>query len=172
VRNTLVSFGEDACGHVYVVSIDRGSVERIQDGAPGPCVFKAAPPPLPPAPPPGGGSGPPPLPDRTSPRVSIRVARKGRVGRRAQPRVLLTASENCRVTIKARLAGTRLKRVRTPLRGGHRTTVRLRPKTNAIKRINRALRRHRRVTMKVSVVAVDAAGNVGRVTRRLNVRRA
>ena len=32
---TLVAFGEDACGHVYVVSLDRGSVERIQDGAPG-----------------------------------------------------------------------------------------------------------------------------------------
>ncbi len=171
-RNTLVSFGEDACGRLYVVSIDRGSVERVQDGAPGPCIFKAEPPPLPPAPPSGGGSGPPPLPDRTSPRVSIRVARKGRVGRRAQPRILLTASENCRVTIKARLAGTQLKRVRTPLRGGHRTTIRLRPKAKAIKRINRALRRHRRVAMKVSVVAVDAAGNVGRVTRRLSVRRA
>ena len=53
VRNTLVSFGEDACGHVYVVSIDRGSVERIQDGAPGACVLKPAPPALPPL----GGTG-------------------------------------------------------------------------------------------------------------------
>jgi hypothetical protein len=69
------------------------------------------------------------------------------------------------------LAGTKLKRVRTPLRGGHKTIVRLRPKAKAIKRIHRALRRHKRVTMTVSVVAVDAAGNTGRVTKRLKVRR-
>ena len=103
--------------------------------------------------------------------MTIRVARKGRVGRRATPRILLTASENCRVTIRARLAGTTLKRVRTPLRGGRRTIVRLRPKAKAVKRIHRALRRHKRVTMIVSVTAVDAAGNTGRVTRRLKVRR-
>ena len=83
VRNTLVSFGEDACGHVYVVSIDRGSVERIQDGAPGACVLKPAPPALPPSGGTGGGGSGPAGSDRTAPRVRIRVAGKGRVGRRA-----------------------------------------------------------------------------------------
>ena len=111
------------------------------------------------------------LPDHTSPRVNIRVARKGRVGRRATPRILLTATENCRVTIRARLAKTNLKRVRTPLRGGRRTIVRLRPKAKAIKKIHRALRRHKRVTMTVRLTAVDAAGNTGHVTKRLKVRR-
>ena len=38
----LISFGEDACGHVYVVSLV-GSVDRIQDGAPGTCVLRPAP---------------------------------------------------------------------------------------------------------------------------------
>ncbi len=166
----LGAFGEDACGHVYVVS-NNGTVSRVQDGALGPCVrgfagTTAAPPPA------GGSTGTPGPPDRTSPRISIRVARKGRVGRRATPRILLTASENCRVTITARLAKTNLKRVRTPLRGGRRTVVRLRPKARAIKKIRRALRRHKRVTMTVRVTAVDAAGNTRRVTKRLKLRRA
>ena len=93
------------------------------------------------------------------------------MGRRATPRIFITASENCRVTITARLAKTKLKRVRTPLRGGRRTVIRLRPRARAIKKIHRALRRHKRVTMVVKAVAVDAAGNRGRVTRRLKVRR-
>jgi glucose/arabinose dehydrogenase len=171
-RDLIVSFGEDACGHLYVVSLN-GEVDRVQDGASGPCVFKAAPPPLPPLSPggPGTGGAGPAAPDRTSPRITLRVARKGRVGRRATPRIQITASEACRVTITARLAGTKLKRVRTPLRAHHRTIVRLRPKAKAIKRIHRALRRHKRVTMTVKVVAVDPSGNVGRLTKRLKVRR-
>jgi hypothetical protein len=169
-RPRLAAFGEDACGHVYVVSLN-GTVDRIQEGPSiGPCVpgflgTGATPGP------PGSGPGPPTAPDRTSPRVNIRVARRGRVGRRATPRILLTASENCRVTIRARLAKTSLKRVRTPLRAGRRTVVRLRPKAKAIKKIRRALRRHKRVRMTVKVTAVDAAGNTGRVTKRLKVRR-
>ena len=171
-RDLIVSFGEDACGRLYVVSLN-GTVERVVDGLPGACVLKPVPPPLPtPVPAPPGGGGGPGVVDRTAPRVSVRVARKGRVGRRATPRIVLTASENCRVTIRARLAKTTLKRVRTPLRGGRRTIVRLRPKAKAIKKIRRALRRHKRVTMTVTVTAVDAAGNTGRVQRRLKVRRA
>ena len=98
-RGSIAAFGEDACGHVYVVSLT-GSVERIQDGAPGACALKPEPPPLPPSAPPSGGGGPAAL-DRTAPRVKIRVARKGRVGPRATPRIVLTASETCRVTIRA-----------------------------------------------------------------------
>jgi hypothetical protein len=165
-RSPLVSFGEDGCGHVYVVSLV-GSVERIQDGALGPCVPPAGSPPPPPAPP-----ARPSVPDRSSPRVSIRIARKGRVGRRATPRIRVVASENCRVLISARTAGTRLKRVRTPLRAGRRTIVRLRPTVKGVRRIRGALRRKRRITMVVSVRAVDAAGNVGRVQRRMKLRRA
>jgi glucose/arabinose dehydrogenase len=171
VRNTLVSFGEDACGHVYVVSIDRGSVERIQDGAPGACVLKPVPPALPRLGGTGGGGGGPAGSDRTAPRVRIQLARKGRVGRRARPQIALTASESCRVTIRARLAGWTLQRVRGPLRGGHRTIVRLRPKAKAVKRIRRSLRRHKHLTLRVSVTAVDAAGNTGHAQRRLKVKR-
>jgi glucose/arabinose dehydrogenase len=171
VRNTLVSFGEDACGHVYVVSIDRGSVERIQDGAPGACVLKPAPPALPSLGGGGGGGGPAGS-DRTAPRVRIRIAGKGRVGRRARPQIALTASEACRVTVRARLGGWKLVRARTSLRAGRRTVIRLHPKAKAVKRIRRSLRRHKRLTLRVSVTAVDAAGNSGHAQRRLKVRRA
>jgi glucose/arabinose dehydrogenase len=168
-RSAIVNFGEDACGHVYVVSL-AGSVDRIQDGPVGACVPRPGMPgpPAGPAPGPGGSTAP----DRTKPRIKIRIARKGRVGRLATPRIVLTASEACRVTIRARLADTRFKRVRTPLRAGRRTTIRLRPRSRrAIKRIHRALRRHRRVTLTVAVTAVDAAGNNRRVTRKLKTRR-
>jgi glucose/arabinose dehydrogenase len=171
-RNTLVSFGEDACGHVYVVSIDRGSVERIQDGTPGACVLKPVPPALPPLGGTGGGGGGPAGSDRTAPRVRIRTAGKGRVGRRARPQIALTASEACRVTIRARLGGSRLVRARTSLRAGHRTVVRLRPRAKALRRIRRSLRRHSHLTLRVSVTAVDAAGNTGHAARRLTVKRA
>jgi len=65
----------------------------------------------------------------------------------------------------------KLKRVRTPLRGGRRTTVRLRPSRRGSKRIRATLRRHRRAKLVVAVVARDAAGNTGRVQRRMKVRR-
>ena len=58
----LGAFGEDACGHVYVVS-NNGTVSRVQDGALGPCVrgfagTTAAPPPA------GGSTGTPGPPDQ------------------------------------------------------------------------------------------------------------
>jgi glucose/arabinose dehydrogenase len=165
----LVNFGEDACGHVYVVSTD-GTIDRLQDGAIGACVpgFQ------------GSGTTQPsaapgrvvPAADRTPPRVRIRVAGKGRVGRRGRPQIALTASEACRVTIRARLGGWTLRRARTSLRAGRRTVIRLRPKAKAVKRIRRSLRRHKHLTLRVSVTAVDAAGNTGHAQRRLKVKRA
>jgi hypothetical protein len=154
----LVSFAEDTCGRLYVVSLN-GAVERIHDGPASPC------PPPPPVP------APAPLPDRTSPRVRIELARKGRVGMRATPRIALTATESCRVTVRAHVGKVKLKRVRTPLRGGQRTILRLRTTRKGAKKLRKMLRRHRRATMIVSVTARDAAGNTGRVQRRMKIRR-
>jgi hypothetical protein len=42
-RDQIVDFGEDACGHVYVVSLTAGTVDRIQDGAIGACVLRPGP---------------------------------------------------------------------------------------------------------------------------------
>ena len=168
-RDLLVSFAEDACGHLYVISLN-GTVERVQEGAPGSCLLRPDPAPLPAF----GRPRPPVVPgvrDRTSPRVRIEVARKGRVGLRATPRIRLTASEACRVTITARVGKVKFKRVRTPLRGRRRTVVRLRTSRKGGQRLHTTLRRHRRATLVVSVSARDAAGNAGRVQRRLKVRR-
>jgi hypothetical protein len=169
-QTSVASFGEDACGHLYVASLE-GTVQRIQDGAPGACVLKPMPPALPPLGSTGGGGGGAAGSDRTAPRVRIRVAGKGRVGRRARPQIALTASEACRVTIRARLGGWRLVRARTSLRARRRTVIRLRPKAKAAKRIRRSLRRHKHLTLRVSVTAVDAAGNTGHAQRRLKVKR-
>jgi glucose/arabinose dehydrogenase len=166
--NNLVAFGEDACGHVYLVSTD-GTVDRVQDGAIGPCVLRPTPGITAPPPPPPPAK--PPVSDRSSPKVRIGLARHGRVGHRATPRITLTANEACRVTVTARLARVKLKRVRTPLRAGRRTIVRLRPSDRGVKRIHAALRRHRRRTLIVSVTARDAAGNTGRAHRRMKIRR-
>ena len=167
-RATLVSFGEDACGHVYVVSIE-GSVDRLQDGALGACVLRPAPASI--STPPAAPPAPPVVPDRTSPRVRIEIARKGRVGPRATPRIALTASESCRVTVTARVGKVKLKRVRTPLRGGRRTILRLRTARKGAKKLLKTLKRHRRATLVVTVTARDAAGNRGRVQRRMKIRR-
>ena len=62
----LAAFGEDACGHVYVVSIN-GSVDRVQDGALG--AVRARRRRRARAAPARRGARPAALPDRTSPRV-------------------------------------------------------------------------------------------------------
>jgi glucose/arabinose dehydrogenase len=162
----LVAFGEDACGHVYVVST-AGAVARVQDGAVGLCVLKPDVPGFPSGPVPGT----PARPDRSAPRVRIGLVRKGRVGLRATPRIVLTASEPCRVTVAARVGNVKLKRVRTSLRGGHRTILRLRPTRKGAKRIRATLKRHRRATLVVSVSARDAAANTSHAKRRMKVRR-
>jgi hypothetical protein len=164
--SNLAGFGEDACGHVHIVS-NNGSVDRVQDGALGPCTLKPGPPAIAP---PAAPAAPKP-PDRTSPRVRITLARKGRVGLRATPRIALTATESCRVTVTARVGKVKFKRVRTPLRGGRRTILRLRPSRSGARKLRRTLRRHRRATLIVSVTARDAAGNTGRVQRRMKIRR-
>jgi hypothetical protein len=162
--HNLVAFGEDACGHLHIVSSD-GTVDRVRDGAIGPCVLRPTP----------ANTAPPPAQplvfDRSPPRVRIGIARRGRVGLRATPRIALTADESCRVTVTARVARVKLKRVRTPLPGGRRTILRLRPSHKGVKRIRKALRRYRRRTLIVSVTAKDAAGNTGRAQRRMKIMR-
>ena len=167
-RPTLVSFGEDACGHVYVVSV-AGSVDRSRTGrsARASCAPRRAASRRPRRRGPAG----PALPDRTSPRCGSGSRARGRVGLRATPRIALTASEACRVTVTARVGRVKLKRVRTPLRGGRRTIVRLRPSRRGAKRIRTTLSRHRRATLVVSVRAADAAGNTSRAKRRMKLRR-
>ena len=73
--------------------------------------------------------------------------------------------------MNARVGKVKFKRVRTPLRGGRRTIVRLRPSRKGGQRLRTLVRRQRRATLVVSVTARDAAGNTGRVQRRMKIRR-
>ena len=107
------------------------TASRTAPSAPASCAPR--PPPI--ARPPAARAGSRPVPDRTSPRVRIELVRKGRVGLRATPRIALTATEACRVTVTARAGKVKLKRVRTPLRGGRRTIVRLRPTRKGAKQL-------------------------------------
>jgi Glucose / Sorbosone dehydrogenase len=148
---SVSSFGEDACGRIYVTSL-AGPVYRIQDGALSPCAFPAPP-------------TPPPVPaavDRTAPRLRISV----RGLRRRHLRLRVRCDEPCRVTASGRLRGLgRLKTARRSLPANRRMLVRLRMS----RRIARQARRRRRVVAVVTVRARDAAGNERR--RRLNWKR-
>ena len=84
---------------------------------------------------------------RARPHLAARadpLARKGRVGRRATPRIRLTASENCRVTIRARLPGRSSSACARRCGAGAARSCGCARRARAVKRIRSALRRHRR----------------------------
>jgi hypothetical protein len=149
---SLSSFGEDACGRIYVSSLN-GPVYRVQDGAPTPCRY---PPPRAPAP-------RPPAADTTPPR--LRVAIRGLRHRRL--RLALRCDEACRTTIAVRLFGVRRLSIRhRTLAAARRTVVRLKLSPRTLRRLRHRLAKRGLVRVRVTVTAADAAGNVRRVTRR------
>jgi glucose/arabinose dehydrogenase len=87
------SFGEDACGRVYIAS-GGGEVRRFQiEGAAPPAACEASAPPTPPPPPPGGP--PPPPPAAAKPPAICRVPRV--IGIRRQPAQARIRRATCRV---------------------------------------------------------------------------
>jgi Glucose / Sorbosone dehydrogenase len=149
----LSSFGEDACGRLYAASLD-GPVYRIQDGAPTPCSFPAA----------------PQAADVTAPGLRVRILRLSLQHRRL--RLAVRCSEACRVAIASRLRGVRkLKVRRRSLAAGERKVVRIKLSRRLTRRVRGTLRRRGFVRMAVTVRAVDAAGNRRAVTRRGRLRR-
>ena len=165
VRANLASFGEDACGHLYVVSLN-GTVERVQDGLLGACVLKPDPP-APPAPP-----GPPPPPDTTAPRLDISAASRQRARGVLSIRVSVRCDEPCRVAANASLRGvTKLRQRTVQLPAGHSVVVRLRPTVSGGKKIKRSLKRRRSLRVVITVEATDPSGNRARAERRVTLRR-
>jgi hypothetical protein len=153
--SNVSSFGEDGCGHVYVASLD-GPVSRIQDGAASPC----------------GAAPPPSLPARgdTTP-CTIKAASKGtqRILRRGKRlRLTLTASERCRVTLRAK----RFRTKRLTLQPNVRRVVRLAPTKQGLRRLRRARARSERHRLRITVRirALDAAGNASTARARPRVR--
>ena len=170
----LSSFGEDACGRVYVVSLN-GPVQRLADG--GGC---AAPAPGPGGPQPSPGA---PSADTRAPVLSISVARRQRALRTAVLRIRVRCDEACTVRASGRVRLTRgrapsaaagrpllVRTRRAALRAGVRTTLRLGIARSTRRRIGRALRRPRRTaTASIAVRATDAAGNIRTRTVRVRI---
>ncbi len=168
-RDLLVSFGEDACGHLYVVSLN-GTVDRVQDGAVGACVLKPDPDPAPTPAPAGTESAAPPA-DGTAPALVLTASRRQRFGRLLTVRLSALCSEACSLRVGARVAGGSLRSNSRALAAGRSTALRLRPSRAGARRIGRSLRRHRSLLVRLSARATDAAGNARSVTRRVRVRR-
>jgi hypothetical protein len=151
------SFGEDACGRLYVASIN-GPVYRIQDGAATPC---AGPPPTPPP------AGQPPA-DRRACGLRVRGhKRTQRILRRGKRLALrLRAAEPCTVILRARRFRTKT----VVLGAGQTRVVRIAATKPGLRKLRRQLRRSDapRLRVKVSISARDTAGNFG--VRRVKAR--
>lgn len=159
---SLSSFGEDACGRLFAVSL-RGPVYRIVDGAPSPCAV-AGPPPLPPP-------APPPAADTRACAVSARVRGLRSVRRLRRVTLTLRTDEACRARVSGRIRGVAgLRTVRRSLVPGRRAVVRLRLTPRGTRALRRALARRSSVRLALRVRAVDAAGNVRTLRRAARVR--
>jgi hypothetical protein len=151
----LSSFGEDACGRILVVSL-AGPVYRLVDGALSACGAPA--------------SGTPPA-DARACRVSARVTGLRSVRRRARLSIALRSDEACRATVRASIRGVaRFRRTSRSLVAGRRTVFSVRLTRRGARAVRSALRRHSSLKLGLRIEAVDAAGNVRRLTRAARVR--
>lgn len=137
----LTTFGEDACGRIYVASFD-GAVSRLQDGAPSPCGAR---------------------PDTQAPVLAVAYRAQRRLD---SLRLALRADEDCTVTVRARRLRTR----RVALSAGVRRSVPLVATRDGARRLRRALARKRTLKLTVRIAARDASGNVKRRRARPGVR--
>jgi hypothetical protein len=172
--NTLVSFGQDACGRLYTVSLS-GPVSRIHDGAGTSCDLPEPTPstPTPAAggnPAPAGGSPPATTADRTAPRLSVRRSARQRVRGSRAVRLTVTASEPATVRASLRIPGvTTLRSASRTLAAGIPGVFRISTRGSRGRRVRRAVARRSRLAT-LTVTARDTAGNVARTVRRVRLR--
>jgi hypothetical protein len=142
--DSVVSFGEDSCGHVYVASLG-GTVARVDEEAFTPC-----------------GSA-----DATPPGLSLSRSRRQRLVARRAIAVAATCSEVCGLTADAHVrvgvrSGTRryaFERATRLAQARERARFVLRLSKAMRKAVAKRLRRGERPLVKVSVTARDPAGN-------------
>ena len=161
----LSSFGEDACGRLYVASLG-GQVSRLAGPTSAPC-----PPPGGDPNPPGDGQTPDPPPatpaDVTPPVVMIRARRIQRLAGGRYLRVSAGCDELCTLTVVGRLRARdpdRSFRTRVLVRevlGGSRRALQLSFARRSLRRVRHLLGRGRRLSGRFSVVARDTASNRG-----------
>jgi Glucose / Sorbosone dehydrogenase len=125
-----VSFGEDSCGRIYVVS-NEGTVYRLQGEAPAPCPPSPSPPsPSPPsAPPPppsaeGGGASSAAAGSQVLPRVRLR-ARRGKGRAVALIVRVVPCGDNQGAVVQLNRGGRRLRQKRLDARCAARFAVRV-----------------------------------------------
>lgn len=176
--STLASFGEDACGRVYAVSLD-GPVYRLAQG--GECV-----------PPPGsGGSAPgtatPATPGSSgaAPKLTLRAASKQRPWKTGVVRFTASCDAVCSVAARGTFIVTRTRSgagaaavkllhtatAKTRLAAGARVSVTVKVSARTRRALLRALKRNRRVTLRFAVTATGAGGQKATSTARSRVTR-
>jgi hypothetical protein len=158
------SFGEDACGRVYVAS-RAGAVYRLEEGAATPCSPAAGGPPAGGTPPPGTAA------DTRRPSVRARVSGRRSLAPRRRLRVAVTTDELASVRVSGRLRGVaRFRTARRQVAAGRRTVLAVRISRRTARKLRRTLRR-KRVIAALTILARDAAGNQRRLERRIVIRR-
>jgi hypothetical protein len=172
----VTAFGEDACGNVYVVSLD-GPVNRLEDAGGSECVLTPAPRSLPPRPAPATTTpqpqpaSPTPAADTRRPAVRVSVSGRRSIVARRRLRVAVTSDELATVRVSGRLRGVaRFRGARRQVAAGRRTVLTIRLSRKAARKLRRTLRR-KRVVAALTILARDAAGNQRRVPRRIVIRR-
>ena len=167
--STPTSFGEDACGRIYVASLN-GPVHRIEDGAATPCSVDppvAGTDPGTPAPAPPGAA----VVDARKPSLRVGVRGRRSLVARRRLRVSVVTDELAAVRAGGTLRGVaRFRATRRQLAAGRRVVLTVRLSRRSARKLRRTLRR-KRVVAVLTILARDAAGNQRRVTRRIAVRR-
>jgi glucose/arabinose dehydrogenase len=158
----VVSFGEDACGHVYVVGIG-GTVSRIEPtgGSPA-CMPQLAAP---------GSAGT----DKDPPDLSVNGRKARRAAAKGAVRMIVSCDEACTVSAQGEIKkpgpDIGLDPDSASLVAGGRAALRLDLSRAESKRLARLLRRGRRARAVVELVAADSAGNSTPASRAVKQKR-
>ncbi|MDP9228948.1 MAG: hypothetical protein M3M99_07805, partial [Actinomycetota bacterium] len=160
--STIVSFGEDACGHVYVASLATNTVSRIEPSGGSPACM------------PQRGAefaGPG---QRGSPDLSVDISGSRRAAARGELAVLVGCDAACTVVgrgeIRGRGANIRLRKDSAAATAGAMTKLRLDLSAGGASQLRRALRQGGRATAILDLQATDAAGNQSSAARRIKQR--
>ena len=173
---SLVSFGQDACGRLYTVSLERPGL-RIRDGAGTPCDLPEPVPTPTPTPTPGATT-PPPVrrppagvaADRTGPLLSVRRSIRQRIRGGRAVRLTVNVSEPATVGTSLRVPGVATLRSRSyTLAPAIPGAFRISTSGARGKRVRRAVARRSRLAT-LTVTARDAFGNVSQAERRVRLR--
>ena len=168
--NTVVSFGEDACGHVYVAEFG-GAVSRIE---PAGGTSVCAPQQLSDLPGPASQS-PPAARDTAAPRLRLGLRGARRAAKAGEVRVRIGCDEACTVEAGGRIAlpgkdiGLGSDRGTLPAGGSGALVLTLSGDEEG--RVRRALADGAKATTVISVRAADPLGNAARVGRRVKQKR-